>query len=204
MKRLISPSDMPILNTPILQPIPLIDETKSYWNRVWDCINSRREFRVVRNWDFQLPNGRPKIRIPKDFIFDGPSIPRLFWWILSPVGLLLIPALIHDYAYEHNKLIEIKDGEEQDFSVKDKPKQYWDALFLDVAIQVNGKFFILWVAWLLLAVFGWAVWWEHRDLEIRSRLACWATNLAIIFMIGGGVYILIILINQIIQKIPIF
>ena len=177
-----SPSDMPIL-----QPIPIITKARSYWIRLFIWIISRRKFRVVRNWDFQLPNGGPKIRIPENFEFDGASIPRPFWWILSPVGLLLIPGLIHDYAYKHNKLIEIKDGEEQDFIVNDKPKLYWDGLFRDVAIEVNGFLIILWVAWLLLAVFGWVAWWAHRKQWIQFTLALLAT----IFTIGGGVYILI-------------
>jgi hypothetical protein len=39
-----------------------------------------------------------EIILPADFELDGASIPRIFWGILSPVGLLLIPGLIHDYT----------------------------------------------------------------------------------------------------------
>jgi len=57
-------NDMPTPPTgmPILKPIPIITKARSYWIRLFIWIISRRKFRVVRNWDFQLPGGRPKIR----------------------------------------------------------------------------------------------------------------------------------------------
>jgi hypothetical protein len=179
-----------------LQPIPIRTKGKSFLKGLYIWITSTRQFRVVRNWDFQLPNGRPKIRISEDekFDFDGASIPRPFWWILSPVGLLLIPGLIHDYAYKHNKLIEVRDGKERDYVADGNPKLFWDALFRDVAIEVNGFMIILWVAWLILAIFGWVAWFKHRKQWMKYRLAMFTTILVVLattFGVGYGVYILI-------------
>jgi len=39
------------------------------------------------------------VAIPKGFLSDGASIPRIFWNIFSPFGLYLKAALIHDFLY---------------------------------------------------------------------------------------------------------
>lgn len=37
------------------------------------------------------------VMIPKDFKTDGVTIPRLFWFILSPFTLGLYAAIVHDF-----------------------------------------------------------------------------------------------------------
>ena len=58
-----------------------------------------RKWELMENWYFTL-NDDVQIVINKGFVFDGASIPRPLWAFLSPVGLLLIPGLIHDYGYK--------------------------------------------------------------------------------------------------------
>lgn len=184
---MIPPADMPIL-----QPIPIITKARDYWIRLIIWIVSTRKFRVVEDWYFQLPNKGPTIKIPKGFEFNGASIPRPFWWILSPAGLLLIPGLIHDYAYKKNKLIGIEEKESEEGTVEEeviidgKGKVYWDGLFRDTAIEVNGFLIVIWLAWLLLIVFGWVAWWKHRGEMFYSNM-CFLIS---IIVVGGGVYLL--------------
>ena len=45
-------------------------------------------------------NGKNFI-IPKGFKFDGASVPKFLGQFLSPVGVLLIGGLIHDYGYKY-------------------------------------------------------------------------------------------------------
>jgi hypothetical protein len=48
--------------------------------------------------------GRMEILVPQGYAFDGPSIPRLFWWMtgLSPMDdETLLPSLIHDYICDN-------------------------------------------------------------------------------------------------------
>jgi len=40
-----------------------------------------------------------QVTVPKHFVTDGASIPRMFWAILSPFGDYFAPALIHDFLY---------------------------------------------------------------------------------------------------------
>ena len=77
---------------------------KSIFLRIWRWITSIRKWKLTEDWEFKLPYDEPVIIIPKGFVFDGASIPRPLWGILSPTGLLLIPGLIHDFAYRYDYL----------------------------------------------------------------------------------------------------
>ena len=59
----------------------------------------------MEDWYFRLPKNKTIIKIPKGFEFDGASIPRPFWWILSPVGLLFIPGLVHMHIKRMGSLV---------------------------------------------------------------------------------------------------
>jgi hypothetical protein len=39
------------------------------------------------------------VYVPKNFVTDGASIPRVFWSILSPFGAYFPAALVHDFLY---------------------------------------------------------------------------------------------------------
>ena len=96
------------LKMPELKPVPIATEKHGF--TVW--LHSVRTWELTENWKYTLPvsctGGKGvKIVIPKGFVFDGASIPRPFWAILHPSGLLLIPALVHDFAYRCGFLWEI-------------------------------------------------------------------------------------------------
>jgi hypothetical protein len=41
----------------------------------------------------------PRVEVPKGFVTDLASIPRVFWSLLRPDGEYVYPAIIHDYLY---------------------------------------------------------------------------------------------------------
>ena len=41
----------------------------------------------------------PHVEVPKGFVTDFASIPRIFWSLLRPDGEYTYPAIIHDYLY---------------------------------------------------------------------------------------------------------
>lgn len=38
-----------------------------------------------------------EVVVPKNFLSDGASIPKLFWWLWNPFGVYLESAVVHDY-----------------------------------------------------------------------------------------------------------
>jgi hypothetical protein len=149
---------------PKLRPVPIITKNVPYIIALWRWITSIRNWEVLEEWNYTLPD-KTKIIIPVGFVFDGASIPRIFWAILSPVGLLLTPGLIHDYAYRYNKLLCYDSGDNQTVYKNKAGRAYWDRLFRDVAIDVNGFKIINNIAWIALVAFGWIAWNAKRRTD---------------------------------------
>jgi hypothetical protein len=154
------------MDMPKLIPIPIETRNKSILIRIWRWITSIRKWELIEDWEFKLPDDEPVIVIPKAFVFDGASIPRPLWGVLSPTGLLLIPGLIHDFAYRYDYLWAL-DSKGYVYKYKEKSGQWiWDSMFRKVGLEVNGMALIDTLAWLALAVFGW---WAWRSNQKRNE-----------------------------------
>ncbi len=152
---------------PTLKPLPI--KIKNTWLifKVYSWLTSIRQWEIMEDWLFMLPNGET-IVIPKGFIFDGASIPRPFWFLLPPTGLLLIPGLIHDFAYRYNYLWLVNEKDGQKFYSKyevNSGQKYWDMLFRQISVNVNGMVYIDQFAWYSLSVFGRTAWKRNRQLN---------------------------------------
>lgn len=76
--------------------------------------------------DFILPDGRV-CRVPRNFQWDGASIPRWArWFIGQPMGKYALAALLHDWLYSSRILGDTKNG-----------RQEADELFLTVMEQLD-------------------------------------------------------------------
>lgn len=64
--------------------------------------------------------------VPKGYVTDFASTPRLLWSILPPHGGLMMASLPHDWGYSH--------GGKNGFL----PKYWWDALFHDLLLITPG------------------------------------------------------------------
>lgn len=151
------------INMPKLMPLPIKTKKQGFFIQIRRWIFAIREWEVTEHWEYELPD-KTVIVIPKGFIFDGASIPRPFWAILSPTGLLLIPGLIHDfgYRYEYLRAIKTKNSKNTYKYGKEKKRKDWDNLFLEVGIKVNGMTIIDKLAWISLAIFGCIAWESNR------------------------------------------
>jgi len=140
---------------PLIQPLPIPTRNKGFFRKIWIWLTNSRKWRLAHDWYFTI-NGEDFV-IPHGFVFDGASIPRIFWFILNPIGLLLIPGLIHDFAYRFSKL-RFASGE----NGPPMTRAECDMTFREAAIAVNGFRFINWCTWLLLVCFGYFAYKKHR------------------------------------------
>jgi len=149
------------MKMPVLQPISIPTKDLPWYKALYCWMSTIRRWRLMRHFDYKLEDGTV-VRIPKGFIFDGASIPRIFWAVLSPTGLLLIPGLLHDYAYKYDYLLTT-DMYGQQLPVDDAAgRKHWDKMFREEAIRVNGFHVINYIAWLSLRAGGWMAWNKHR------------------------------------------
>ena len=140
-----------MIEMPILRPVPIPTKGLSFWKRIGVWRHTARKWEVMEDFNYD------GYTIPSGFIFDGASVPRCLWWFLSPVGLLLIPGLIHDFNYRYNN-----DNEPMNLSLD---RRIYDFTFRCMIKNVTGTTIIPWIAWAAVRIGGWKAWNKHRKNE---------------------------------------
>ena len=168
------------MNMPKMVPLPIQTKGESFCVRIYRWLFSPREWKLLEDWTFQLPEKGLEIVIPEHFVFNGASVPRPLWVFLTPTGLLFIPGLVHDFAYKYGCLWALKaDGRVWKYG-KDMDRFYWDKVFGEVGRDVNGMAWVTVIAQFALFVCGWRVWRRHRKARCQppkpSTAACYVNN----------------------------
>lgn len=140
---------------PILRPIPIDTKGKSILGKIKAWLFVPRKWEVAKDYFLYVQYLHIDLKIPAGFIFDGASVPRVFWLFLHPLGILLIPSLFHDYAYRY-KCLASRNAE----GIYKKDRMFFDEMFLKISYQVNGIYTPDFIAWYLLRLFGW---WSYRQ-----------------------------------------
>lgn len=120
-------------NMPVIQPVPIKTKGLPWSKALWVWLTSQRKWVFVNSW--YMPFCDVRLYVPRGYVFNGASVPRLFWWLFSPSGLLFIPSVFHDMAYTRGYVLMERDGD-IDKGIVDRNGA--DTLFMDVGIEVNG------------------------------------------------------------------
>lgn len=144
---------------PKMSPIPIPTKDKGFWGAIWMWLTGVRQWEIVEDWHYQL--GDNKFYVPAGFQFDGASVPKFLATFLSPVGVLLVGGLVHDYAYKYGSL--------QPAGTKKQKAVEWnldqkmaDELFRDICIEVNGFKVLNYLAYWALRLAGFVAWNKHK------------------------------------------
>ena len=129
-----------MIEMPILRPVPIPTKGLSFWKRIGVWRHTTRKWELMENFNYD------GYTIPGGFVFDGASVPRCLWWFLSPVGLLLIPGILHDYRY----------------MCGDLNRSGYDELFRWDIKVVTGTTVIPWIAYFAVRLGGGRAWRRHR------------------------------------------
>lgn len=87
------------------------------------------------------------ITIPKGFIFDWASIPRIFYIIGTPMSTdTIVPALIHDYLYR----------------IQATSRSFADMFFFQIMKETDVSFIkrVLYYVW--VRIWGWIAWIDNK------------------------------------------
>jgi hypothetical protein len=151
------------MDMPIMRPIPIHTKGIGPFKKIWRWMTSVRQWEIIEDYRFNLDG--VLVIIPKGFVFDGASIPRPLWAILSPTGLLFIPGLLHDFGYRYNYLLVIcHDGTYVKY-MSGRGKLFWDKVFYRASMIVNGVNIVSSIAFLALVLFGGHAWraWRTKN-----------------------------------------
>jgi len=143
---------------PHMKPIAIPTAGKGFWGAVWLWLMGTRQWEVAKDFHYTL-NGEEMV-IPKGFQFDGASIPKFLHTWLSPVGVLLMGGLIHDYGYKYQTLL--KKGKKTTIGIKDQ--KWMDQTFRDINIEQNGFHLLNYLAYWALRLGGFVAWNGHRKV----------------------------------------
>ena len=147
---------------PHMKPIRMPTKDKGFFGGIWLWIMETRRWEITQDWNFTLDS--TKYVIPKGFIFDGASVPKYFRSYLSPMGVLLIGGLVHDYGYKYETL---RLSGKKPKALKKKTQKWMDQTFRDINIDQNGFKIINWIAYLALRGGGWLAWRKHRKVNAQ-------------------------------------
>jgi hypothetical protein len=146
---------------PILKPIKIKTKGKGFWKMLTMWLFGVRHWEIAKDFEYEL-RGETYV-IPKGFQFDGASIPKFLHTFLSPVGVLLIGGLVHDYAYKYATLL--KANKKDTFGVINQKKA--DQIFRDINIEINGFYLMNMLAFWSLRLGGFMAWNKHRKVGAK-------------------------------------
>ena len=147
---------------PHLQPIKISTKGKGFWKGIVMWLLSTRNWKITKDWKYRM-NGNEYI-IPAGFQFDGASIPKFLRTFFSPVGVLLVGGLVHDYMYKFAALKRTGKG-----GLLLVDQKIADQIFRDINIEVNGFYFMNYLSYWSLRLGGWVAWNGHRKRNAKIK-----------------------------------
>ena len=164
---------------PHLQPIKISTKGKGFFKGIVMWLLSTRNWKITKDWKYRY-NGNEYI-VPAGFQFDGASIPKFLRTFFSPVGVLLVGGLVHDYMYKYACMK--RTDKKGTLLIVDQKKA--DQIFRDINIEVNGFYFMNYLAYWSLRIGGWVAWNGHRKREKKSGVLMFFTiGIIIGFVLG--------------------
>ena len=149
---------------PHMRPLPIKTKDKGFWKGILMWLLGVRHWEIVKDFTFELEG--KKYVIPKGFKFDGASIPKFLHTFLSPIGVLLMGGLVHDYAYKYQTLL-MAGPKKQTMGIITQKRA--DEIFRDIGIEVNGFFLMNQLAYLSLRLGGFMAWNKHRKVNAKIK-----------------------------------
>ena len=148
---------------PTMKPIPIRTKGKGFFKGILLWLLGVRHWEISEDFEYVL-NGNKYI-IPAGFKFDGASIPKFLHTFLSPVGVLLMGGLVHDYAYKYQTLL--RQNKKDTLGVISQKRS--DEIFRDINIEVNGFYLMNYLAYYSLRLGGFMAWNKHRKVNAKIK-----------------------------------
>jgi|ERR1035437_5503160 hypothetical protein len=108
---------------------------------------------VYNSFNYQSDVLDTIINIPREFITDGASIPRLFWDIFIPTGPYFQAAVVHDYLYRWQKFT----------------RRQSDDTLLEGMWVLHCKLRQYFIIYIMVRLFGWYAWCRDGKRPISEK-----------------------------------
>ena len=146
---------------PLMKPLRIATKDKGFFKGILMWLLSTRNWTITKDWHYNI-DGTDYV-IPAGFTFDGASIPKFLRTFFSPVGVLLMGGLVHDYGYKYATLL--KKNKKDTIGIKDQ--KWMDKTFRDINIFVNGFYTMNYLSYWSLRLGGFMAWNGHRKRDSK-------------------------------------
>lgn len=118
---------------------------------------SAQLWRLTENFEYKIGDlsSNESVRVPKGFITDFASTPRIFWSILPPWGKYGKAAVVHDFLYQFHRITKTIGGTEHTLYIGRKEA---DSIFLEAMKVLGVNAVTRRVMWATVRVFGATAW----------------------------------------------
>lgn len=137
---------------PVVRAIPE-KRIFTFLQRLFRFLTYRRRWELMKDYAIWSETLKAFIIVPKTFIFDGASVPKLFHNLLGPTGLLLLGACPHDFGYRYGGLI-VYYPNLRHVSFKLFMKHDLDKVLQELSARESSVPFTAWVAKIAVKMFG--------------------------------------------------
>ena len=148
---------------PVMRPIRIATKGKGFFKMILMWLLGVRHWEIAKDCEYEI--NKQKFVIPAGFKFDGASIPKFLHTFLSPVGVLLLGGLVHDYAYKYETLL-CKNKKDTIGVITQKKA---DQIFRDINIEINGFYLMNYLAYWSLRLGGFMAWNKHRKVNAKIQ-----------------------------------
>lgn len=148
---------------PHMQPMKIATKDKGFFKGILLWLLSTRQWEITKDWHYKID--KEEYVIPAGFTFDGASIPKFLRSFFSPVGVLLMGGLVHDYGYKYATLL--KKNKKETIGIKDQ--KWMDKTFRDINIYVNGFYTMNYLSYWALRIGGFVAWNGHRKRNAKIK-----------------------------------
>jgi hypothetical protein len=148
---------------PDLRPLRIPTKDKGFWGAIIMWLLSTRNWEITKDWHYKIDD--KEYVIPAGFTFDGASIPKFMRTFFSPVGVLLVGGLVHDYAYKYKTLLLNNKKD----TMGELTQKRADEIFRDININVNGFHTMNYLAYWSLRLGGFVAWNGHRKRNEKIK-----------------------------------
>jgi hypothetical protein len=150
-----------------ISPIPfLIKERGIFGFFKWRI--SQRHWVLNEDFIFWCETSKLWIKIPKGFVSDAASIPKILHFVINPIDAILFGSLVHDFIYRFDALIVCDDENFGDWTIVENiSRVYADKLLREISMQYDKIPWAAEICYWTIIPFGYFAWERARDRNYK-------------------------------------
>lgn len=156
---------------PKLSPVLNYIGDKNWYERFFLWRLNNRNWMIIEDWVVWSDYLQLWVKIPKGFIFDGASVPKMFQSVVNSVDALFYGSILHDFIYRFDQLIVCYDDNQGEWFLQEKMgRKAADMIMKELSIQLEGVHLPANIGFIVLSPVGHFAWnkWRKKNYKLST------------------------------------